>query len=148
MPKPIEIVDPNAVGTVSIFQSVDWRVVGLCTLLAMLLIAALAVIAVRRYARVSLGERAAGALARRMRLSRQAVKALWTVADQLGMRERAGVLLVSRTALLNAVARLSTREGDAKSNAAARVLVEQVVAPGRPHTSDAPRASCAGGVSR
>ncbi|GAB4384855.1 MAG: hypothetical protein Kow0022_08750 [Phycisphaerales bacterium] len=147
MRQPIQIVDPNAVETVSMLRSVDWRIVGPCILLAALLIVGFAAIAVRKYAKVSLGERAARALSRRMRLSRQAEKALWTVADQLGMRERAGVLLMSRTALLNAVARLATREGDAKSSAAARVLVEQVVATGRQHTSEAPKAQSPGGVS-
>lgn len=86
--------------------------------------------AIRRRAKMSLGERAAAALAREMRLNTRTTKALWTVADQLGMRERAGVLLVSRAALLNAVARLATKDGDKKSNAAAKILVDHLVGTG------------------
>ncbi|MCL4220600.1 MAG: hypothetical protein KJZ65_04445 [Phycisphaerales bacterium] len=126
--KPITIVEPGMSEAPGFTFEVNWWV--LAPLAAATLACALVVyLAIRARLRVSEDELATRALVKRTRLDRKTRRALWRVADQLGMRDRAGVLLMSQSALLAAVGQLKVRQGDRKTAAAATTLVERLIGP-------------------
>lgn len=128
--KPITIIEPGMLEAPAYVFEVNWWL--LVPLGAAMLAAAVAVhLALRSRLRASVGELATRSLVRCARLDRKTRRALWSVADRLEMRDRAGVLLMSRSALLAAVAQLAVRQGDKKTTAAATRLVERVVGPVR-----------------
>lgn len=126
MREPITIFDPRVEAAVEGLGS-SWWIAGAAAVLAVSLLVGLMLL--RRRARRSAGERAARSLARAMRLDRPARRALWQVAQELEMKDQAGVLLLSRSALLDAVAKLAVQKTEKKTIDAARLLVERLVGP-------------------
>lgn len=123
--KPITIVEPGMFEPSVQVLEMNWWMLG--PLGAAALACALAMhIALRSRLRASVEELATRSLVRRARLDRKTRRALWCVADHLGMRDRAGALLMSRSALLAAVGQLAVKQGDKKTSAAAARLVERL----------------------
>ncbi|RMH12053.1 MAG: hypothetical protein D6695_07840 [Planctomycetota bacterium] len=125
MKNAITIFDPGAAEPARYAFEIEWMAFGV----AATVVFATAVtvhLFLRARLRSSAGELAARALARRMGLSRRSRRALWRVADALGMREQAGVLLLSRSALLSAVGKLATGQVDPQVAGEASTLVEAV----------------------
>ncbi|KAA0216947.1 MAG: hypothetical protein DYG94_02455 [Leptolyngbya sp. PLA3] len=127
-PKPITIIEPGMLEAPEYVFEVNWWMVGP---LGVAMLSAAAAICLLRRARLrcSVGELATQALVRGAGLDRKTRRALWRVADRLDMRERAGVLLMSRSALLTAVGQLAMKAGDKKTTAAATRLVERLIGP-------------------
>lgn len=127
-PKPITIIEPGMLETPAYVLELNWWVLAPLGV-AMLAAAVMVHVVLRSRLRASVGELATRSMVRQVGLDRKTRRALWRVADRLGMRDRAGVLLMSRSALLGAVGQLAVKQGDKKTTAAATRLVERLVGP-------------------
>lgn len=127
MREPITIFDPRVEAAVHELGWAWWGVGAAAAIAAGVVLVGFLLL--RRRARLSVGERAAQSLARAMRLDRPTRRALRRVAEELEMKDQAGVLLLSRSALLDAVARLAVKKTEKATIEAARLLVDRVVGP-------------------
>lgn len=126
MNRAITIIDPRTLEASARLVELDWWALGVAGAVVVVT-AVVGLVLVRRRLGSSMGELAGRALARHLGLDRRARRALWCVADELGVRDRAGVLLLSRSALLDAVGRLAGSRCHRRVSVRAALLVERLI---------------------